>query len=65
MVSSLAGLDDLLADLDASEPYPRAELGTPRGRQGSPRKVALPDGWLSTDDAGRIDPGAELAISGG
>ncbi|MBA2738782.1 MAG: tRNA dihydrouridine synthase DusB [Actinomycetota bacterium] len=65
MVSSLAGLDDLLADLDATEPYPRAELGTPRGRQGSPRKVALPDGWLSTDDAGRIDPGAELAVSGG
>ena len=44
-------LDDLLADLDADEPFPVRELGTPRGRQGSPRsKVALPDGWLDDTD---------------
>jgi nifR3 family TIM-barrel protein len=53
LVDSLASLDALLAELDPSEPFPVSELGTPRGRQGSPRKVALPDGWLDdTDGAG-------------
>ena len=50
LVSTLADLDALLADLDPDEPFPVAELGTPRGRQGSPRdRVVLPEGWL--DDA--------------
>ncbi|HYF74372.1 MAG TPA: tRNA dihydrouridine synthase DusB [Nocardioides sp.] len=50
LVDSLAALDRLLADLDPDEPFPVRELGSPRGRQGSPRdKVALPEGWL--DDA--------------
>ena len=50
LVDSLASLDALLDGLDPDEPFPVAELGTPRGRQGSPRvKVALPEGWL--DDA--------------
>ncbi len=65
LVSSLRALDDLLAGLDPTEPYPRAELGTPRGRQGSPRRVALPDGWLASEHADRVDAGAELATSGG
>ena len=64
-VSSLATLDTLLEQLDPTEPFPVAELGTPRGRQGSPRKVALPDGWLASRDDRRIDAGAELATSGG
>ena len=36
--------------------FPVAELGTPRGRQGSPRKgVALPEGWLDdTDGTGSV-----------
>ena len=44
----------LLAELDPDEPFPVQELGTPRGRQGSPRRrVVLPDGWLDdTDGAG-------------
>jgi hypothetical protein len=25
-------------------------LGTPRGRQGSPRRVVLPEGWLDDTD---------------
>lgn len=51
LVSSLADLDALLADLDADEPFPVSELGAPRGRQGSPRaKVALPEGWLEDTD---------------
>ncbi|TDC53408.1 tRNA dihydrouridine synthase DusB [Jiangella ureilytica] len=65
MVSSLAELDLLLGELDPSQPYPVAELGTPRGRQGSPRKVALPAGWLDdTHDAGDLAD-AEIGISGG
>jgi nifR3 family TIM-barrel protein len=55
LVDSLAALDRLLADLDPTEPFPVGELGTPRGRQGSPRsKVVLPEGWLDdADGAGR------------
>jgi nifR3 family TIM-barrel protein len=54
LVDSLAALDALLAELDPSEPFPVSELGTPRGRQGSPReRVVLPEGWLDdTDGAG-------------
>ena len=43
-------LDELLAELDPTEPFPVAELGTPRGRQGSPRRVVLPEGWLDDTD---------------
>ena len=64
-VSSLAALDALLAGLDPAEPYPTRELGTPRGRQGSPKRVALPAGWLADRDTGGVDAGAELGISGG
>ena len=54
LIDSLATLDDLLAELDPDAPFPTAELGTPRGRQGAPRKrVVLPEGWLDdTDGAG-------------
>ena len=49
--TSLAELDELLAGLDPDEPFPVSELGTPRGRQGSPRdKVVLPEGWLDDTD---------------
>ncbi len=48
LVDSLAALDELLSDLDPAEPFPVSELGSPRGRQGSPReRVALPEGWLA------------------
>lgn len=51
LVDSLASLDELLAGLDDDAPFPEHELGTPRGRQGSPRKkVVLPDGWLDDTD---------------
>jgi nifR3 family TIM-barrel protein len=46
LVCSLPELDALLARLDPAEPFPRHELGAPRGRQGSPRRVVLPEGWL-------------------
>lgn len=50
LVSSLAILDGLLAELDPAEPFPVSELGSPRGRQGSPRRVVLPEGWLDDTD---------------
>ncbi len=66
LVSSYAALDHLLGCLDHSEPYPVAELGTPRGRQGSPKRVNLPDGWLdSREMTGVLDEAAEDGTSGG
>jgi len=50
LVSSLGILDRLLVELDPVEPFPVQELGTPRGRQGSPRHVVLPEGWLEDTD---------------
>jgi nifR3 family TIM-barrel protein len=66
MVSSYAALDELLDSLDPDEPFPVAELGTPRGRQGAPKtSVTLPEGWLDERDDLAIDAGAEMASSGG
>jgi tRNA-dihydrouridine synthase len=65
VVATLSGLDALLDRLDPTEPYPVAELGTPRGRQGTPKRVALPDGWLADRDATAVEAAAEDGISGG
>ncbi|GAA2073316.1 tRNA dihydrouridine synthase DusB [Aeromicrobium tamlense] len=65
-VSSYRALDELLSELDPTVPFPVAELGVPRGRQGSPRKVVLPEGWLdSREMSGAMDADAESDISGG
>ena len=65
-ISSYASLDALLGRLDPTEPYPLDQLGVPRGRQGSPKRVVLPDGWLQTRElVGALDPAAEDATSGG
>lgn len=51
LVDTLADLDALIAELDPTAPFPVQELGTPRGRQGAPRKrVVLPEGWLDDTD---------------
>jgi len=61
LVSTLADLDRLLAELDPTEPFPVSELGAPRGRQGSPRtRVVLPEGWL--DDADGSDCHLQEAV---
>jgi hypothetical protein len=66
MVASLAQLDTLLARIDPGQPFPVTEIGVPRGRQGSPRTVALPQGWLDDPDNATADlAAAELGISGG
>jgi nifR3 family TIM-barrel protein len=55
LVESLARLDELLAELDPDEAFPVAELGSPRGRQGSPRsRVVLPEGWLDDTDGSSL-----------
>ena len=67
LVSSLAELDDLLAQINPDEPFPVHELHSPRGRQGSPRaKVTMPYGWLESRYLDGFDlSGAELDVSGG
>ena len=67
MVSSLAELRVLLDGLDPDLAFPDAELGSPRGRQGSARdKVVLPYGWLDSDCLGDADiADAESDVSGG
>jgi nifR3 family TIM-barrel protein len=64
-VSTLAELEGRLGDLDLDQPYPVATLGRPRGRTSSPRRPALPDGWLDDPESGAVPAGAELADSGG
>ena len=67
MVSSFADLERELLRLDPSVPFPVGELGSPRGRQGSPRtKVALPEHWLDDTSGAALDlAGAEVGVSGG
>jgi len=64
-VSSLAELDVLLAQLDHDEPFPRLELGKPRGRQGSPRSVVLPEGWLRDRETPRAAVVEDVASGSG
>lgn len=68
-VSTLAEIDELLAQLDLDAPYPGAAAEGQRGRAGSPKRPALPDGWLQSrelgDAASRDLAEAELDTSGG
>ena len=65
LVSTLDELDALLGTLDGSQPFQPAVVGAPRGRLGSPRRVALPEGWLDDRAGGQLEADAELAVSGG
>jgi nifR3 family TIM-barrel protein len=64
LVSTLDELDHLLDRLDGAVPFPEAATG-PRGRQGSPARVALPDGWLNDPDDCTVPAGADVMHSGG
>ena len=64
LVKSLAQLDGLLDQLDRAVPFPPASTG-PRGRQGSPAAVALPEGWLCDPDDCTVLDGADAMHSGG
>ncbi|MBY6361770.1 tRNA dihydrouridine synthase DusB [Rhodococcoides corynebacterioides] len=63
-VSTLVELDGLLDQLDPTVPFPPDAEG-PRGRQGSPSSVALPDGWLDDPEDRSVPAGADLMHSGG
>ncbi|WP_372463086.1 tRNA dihydrouridine synthase DusB [Pseudonocardia kujensis] len=64
MVESIDQLDELLAQLDLDQEFP-ADAEGPRGRQGSPGKVVLPEHWLDDADDPSVPFGAELEHSGG
>ncbi len=53
LVTSLAALDDLIAGLDGSMPWPGDAAEGQRGRAGSSRVVALPEGWLDSRELSR------------
>ena len=69
LVDSLATLDRLLGQLDADAPWPGADAEGQRGRAGTPKRVALPDGWLDSPDLTPAQQAlvahAELDVSGG
>jgi nifR3 family TIM-barrel protein len=64
LVKTRDELDALLGKLDATAPFPTAVTG-PRGRQGSPARVALPDGWLADSDDCTVPAEADIMHSGG
>ncbi|GAB2690925.1 tRNA dihydrouridine synthase DusB [Microbacterium marinum] len=67
--SSLTEIDDLLGELDLGAPYPGAAAEGQRGRAGTPKRPALPDGWLDSREIGHAAStalaDAELDTSGG
>jgi nifR3 family TIM-barrel protein len=65
MADTLDEVRQLVGRLDGDQTWPEAEAAQPRGRQGSPRRVALPEGWLDEPDAVLVPAGAELDTSGG
>jgi nifR3 family TIM-barrel protein len=69
LVESTGELTDLLAQLDLDQPWPTDGAEGPRGRAGSPKKVALPYGWLDSrelsGESARMIHEAELSVSGG
>jgi nifR3 family TIM-barrel protein len=69
LVDSMAALDDLIAALDHDAPWPGEPAEGQRGRAGSPRRVALPDGWLDSQElngaSAAVIAEAELSVAGG
>jgi nifR3 family TIM-barrel protein len=69
LVESTGELDDLLGQLELDQPWPTDGAEGPRGRAGSPKRVALPQGWLDSRDlsgeSARMIREAELSVSGG
>ena len=65
-VVALAELEEVLAVVDRSLPYPPEAMRVPRGKTSGTQKVALPDGYLGALDDD-TPPGiqAETADSGG
>ncbi|TFB53676.1 tRNA dihydrouridine synthase DusB [Cryobacterium tagatosivorans] len=49
-VGSLAQLEELLGTLDGTQPYPGEGAEGPRGRAGTPKRTALPEHWLDSQE---------------
>ncbi|MEY2900370.1 MAG: hypothetical protein RL247_536 [Actinomycetota bacterium] len=68
-VESLQQIDDYLGELDADAPYPGESVEGPRGRQGTPKKTALPENWLLSRELNDSEQAtlrlAEVDSSGG
>src|SRR5277367_415657 len=64
LVKTRDELGALLDKLDATAAFPTAVSG-PRGRQGPPARVALPDGWLADRDDCTVPAEADIMHSGG
>jgi len=66
--STLQEIDDILGTL-GDAPYPGAPAEGQRGRAGTPKRTALPDGWLDSrevaSDVTDMMRGAEVENSGG
>ncbi len=69
MVESLAGLDDLLAQIEPDQRADPQVQGAPRGRTSGNRRPTLPDRWLESPTLQECDraflASAELNVSGG
>ncbi len=69
LVDSLQALDDLIGSMDLELPWPGEAAEGQRGRAGSPRMVALPEGWLHSQELSaaqrEVVAQAELDVSGG
>ena len=69
LVDSLAALDELIGSLDPTVPWPGEAAEGQRGRAGSSRVVALPDGWLRSPELDEATlarlAAAEESVSGG
>lgn len=66
LVDSLARIDELTAQIEPGQPWPGEPAEGPRGRTGSPRRVALPQGWLDSPTlTAPVSDEAEHATSGG
>jgi nifR3 family TIM-barrel protein len=69
LVESTGELHDLLGELELDQPWPVEAAEGPRGRAGSPKRVALPQGWLDSrelsGESARMIREAELSVSGG
>ena len=63
-VASLAQLRSLLDTIADSDAVAEA-ADDARGRQGSPSKVALPEGWLDDPEDDTVPVGAEIESNGG
>ena len=63
--SSLAELDELLAELDPTVTLPAGAEHLPRGHLHGPRPVTLPERWLETVDDPTPPVGGDVISSGG